>query len=189
MLVGMTESRATPDVRWLTDPERAAWLALAELVIKLPAALDSQLQRDAGLSHFEYMVLAGLSEAPDRTLRMSDLAMFANGSLSRLSHVVKRLEQRGWVRRAACLTDGRYTNAQLTDEGYAKVVATAPGHVERVRALVVDALDPAQLGQLRDIGETILRRVDPEGCTPERSEPWPGRGAASPGQAGGRVPA
>jgi DNA-binding MarR family transcriptional regulator len=184
----MAETGGAADARWLTDSELAAWLALAEMVIKLPAALDSQLQRDAGISHFEYMVLAGLSEAPGRSLRMSDLAMFANGSLSRLSHVVKRLEQRGWVRREACPSDGRYTNALLTDEGYAKVVATAPGHVDRVRALVVDALTPEQLGQLRTIGEAVLRRVDPEGCDPEgcdpeRSEPWPGRRART-----GRTP-
>lgn len=170
--------------RWLTESEQAAWLALAELVIKLPAALDSQLQRDAGVSHFEYMVLAALSEAPGRSLRMSDLAMFANGSLSRLSHVVKRLEQRGWVRREACRADGRYTNALLTDEGYAKVVASAPGHVDRVRALVVDVLSTEQLAQLRAIGETILRRADPEGCRPERSEPWPGRRARTDRAAG-----
>jgi DNA-binding MarR family transcriptional regulator len=166
---------ATAGGRWLSEEEQVAWLALAELVIKLPAALDQQLQRDAGLSHFEYMVLAALSEAPTRSLRMSDLAMFANGSLSRLSHVVKRLEQKGWVRREACPSDGRYTNALLTEEGYAKVASTAPGHVERVRDLVVDALTPEQLGQLRAIGEAILRRADPGGCAPERTEPWPGR--------------
>jgi hypothetical protein len=87
--------------RWLTDDERDAWMPLIGVLIKLPAALDAQLQRDSGLSHFEYMVLSRLSEAPERTLRMSDLAVLANGSLSRLSHVVTRLERRGWVRREA----------------------------------------------------------------------------------------
>lgn len=164
-------------VRWLSGTEQGAWLALAELMIKLPAALDAQLQRDSGISHFEYMVLAGLSEAPGRSLRMSDLAGFANGSLSRLSHVVKRLEQRGWVRREACAQDGRYTNALLTESGYAKVVATAPGHVEQVRALVVDALSPRELAQLQTIGERILRRADPAGCEQGANEAWPGRRA------------
>lgn len=149
--------------RWLSETERDAWMPLAGLMIKLPAALDAQMQRDAGISHFEYMVLAGLSEAPGRTLRMSDLAFLANGSLSRLSHVVKRLEQRGWVRRDPCPEDGRFTNAVLTDEGYRKVVASAPGHVETVRALVVDALTATQLRQLRDIGTRILVNVDPSG--------------------------
>jgi DNA-binding MarR family transcriptional regulator len=150
------------ETRWLSADEQDAWLTLAGVLVKLPSALDAQLERDAGLSHFEYLVLAGLSEAPGRTLRMSNLAVFANGSLSRLSHVVKRLEQRGWVRREPCRDDGRYTNAILTEEGYAKVVASAPGHVETVRALVIDTLTPEQLAQLRDIGGKILAKVDPD---------------------------
>ena len=127
----------------------------------IPGALDAQLQRDAGLSHFEYMVLSRLSEAPERTLRMSDLAVLANGSLSRLSHVVTRLERRGWARRAACPGDGRYTNAVLTGEGWDKVAATAPGHVAGVRQLVVDALTAEQVTQLRDITQAIMSRVVP----------------------------
>ncbi len=147
--------------RWLTDDERDAWIPLIGVLIKLPAALDAQLQRDAGLSHFEYMVLSRLSEAPERTLRMSDLAILANGSLSRLSHVVTRLERRGWVRREACPGDGRYTNAVLTADGWVKVTATAPGHVAAVRELVVDGLSPEQIGQLRDIAQRIMSRVVP----------------------------
>jgi DNA-binding MarR family transcriptional regulator len=147
--------------RWLSPAERDAWVSLAGVLIKLPAALDAQLQRDAGLSHFEYMVLSGLSEAPGHTLRMSDLAELANGSLSRLSHVVTRLERRGWVRREACPGDGRYTNAVLTAEGWEKVAATAPGHVDTVRALVVDALSAGQIGQLHDITRRVMARVAP----------------------------
>jgi len=134
----------------------AAWLPLARLMIKLPAALDAQLRRDAGISHFDYAVLARLSEAPEHTLRMSTLADFANGSLSRLSHVVARLESRGWVTRSPCPDDGRYTDATLTTEGYAKVVATAPGHVDAVRHLVIDPLTRAQLRQLSAITARIL---------------------------------
>lgn len=162
--------------RWLTPDEHDAWIPLAGLLTKLPAALDAQLQRDAGLSQFEYMVLAGLSEAPGRTLRMSQLADLANGSLSRLSHVVTRLERRGWVRREACPGDGRYTNAVLTEEGWAKVAATAPGHVETVRTLVIDAIRPEQIGQLRDIARRIMRRVAPD--DDYEQSPWPGSGAA-----------
>jgi DNA-binding MarR family transcriptional regulator len=146
---------------WLSDDERDAWIRLVGVFIKLPAALDAQLQRDAGISHFEYMVLSRLSEASDRTLRMSDLAVLANGSLSRLSHVVTRLERRGWVRRESCPGDGRYTNAVLTDDGMAKVEATAPGHVAAVRSLVIDALRPDQVEQLRDISQAIMGRVIP----------------------------
>ncbi|HLH58297.1 MAG TPA: MarR family transcriptional regulator, partial [Streptosporangiaceae bacterium] len=164
-----------PGPRWLTPGEHDAWIPLAGLLIKLPAALDAQLQRDAGLSHFECMVLAGLSEAPERTLRLSKLADLANGSLSRLSHVVTRLERRGWVRREPCPGDGRYTNAVLTDEGWAKVVATAPGHVDMVRALVVDAISPEQVGQLRDIARSIMKRVAPD--DDYEQSPWPGSAA------------
>jgi DNA-binding MarR family transcriptional regulator len=137
-----------------------AWLALAALLIKLPAALDAQLQRDAGITHFQYLVMANLSEAPGRTRRMSELAELTNGSLSRLSHVMSRLEDRGWVRREPCPENGRFTNAILTCEGWEKVVATAPGHVETVRHLVIDALNGAQREQLRDIGTVLLDRVE-----------------------------
>lgn len=148
--------------RWLSDEERQTWLALTGVLIRLPSALDAQLQRDAGVSHFEYQVLAGLSEAPDRTLRMSVLALLAEGSLSRLSQVVGRLEQRGWVRREPDPTDGRYTLAILTDAGWDKVVATAPGHVGAVRDLVFDPLTKVQHKQLRDIGRRIMRAIDPD---------------------------
>jgi len=166
-----------PEPPWLSDDERDAWIRLVGVFIKLPAALDAQLQRDAGISHFEYMVLSRLSEASGQTLRMSDLAVLANGSLSRLSHVVTRLERRGWVRREACPGDGRYTNAVLTDEGMATVEATAPGHVAAVRELVIDALRPEQVEQLRDISQAIMGRVIP-------GAEWYGRlphtGASSP---------
>src|SRR5688572_13445457 len=122
--------------RWLDDDEHEVWMALVSMLIRLPAALDAQLLRDAGISHFEYQVMAGLSESPGRTLRMSVLAGLAEGSLSRLSQVVGRLEKRGWVRRTPDPADGRYTLAILTDSGWDKVVATAPGHVAEVRRLV-----------------------------------------------------
>jgi DNA-binding MarR family transcriptional regulator len=153
--------------RWLDADERAAWLSLAGVVTLLPAALDAQLQRDAGLSHFEYMVLAMLSERPSRTARMSELAALANGSLSRLSHVARRLEDQGFLVRQACPEDRRATNAVLTDAGYDKVVTTAPGHVAAVRRLVFDALSPAQRGQLRTIGDQILGQVNPGGSCPD----------------------
>ena len=151
---------------WLDADERAAWLSLVGVVTLLPAALDAQLQRDADLSHFEYMVLAMLSERPTRTARMSELAALANGSLSRLSHVARRLEGQGYLVRQACAEDRRATNAVLTDSGYAKVVATAPGHVTAVRRLVFDALDAEQRAQLRAIGDRILGRVNPGSAGP-----------------------
>ena len=157
--------------RWLSEEETQSWLALVSMVIRLPAALDAQLVRDAGISHFEYQVLAGLSMSPERTRRMSDLAAFADGSLSRLSQVVSRLENRGWIRRTPDPTDGRYTLASLTDDGWDKVVATAPGHVEEVRRLVFDPLTRAQHRQLRDIGHRIVRAIDPDAACLSEREP------------------
>ena len=146
--------------------ERDAWLSLIGVIIRLPASLDTQLQRDAGLSHFEYIVMVNLSNAEGHVLRMSQLAALCHSSLSRLSHVVARLERRGWLRRDPCPDDGRATLATLTDEGFAKLASAAPGHVEAVRDYVIDALDPEQLRQLTAIGETILGRLD--GDTPRR---------------------
>ena len=146
--------------RWLTSEEMQTWLPLVSVLLKLPAALDSQLQRDSGLSHFHYLVLAMLSESPQRTRRMSELALAANGSLSRLSHAVSKLEANGWVRRSGNAADGRYTNATLTDAGWDKVVASAPGHVGAARDLVVDALTPEQLVELRHIALQILQRLE-----------------------------
>jgi DNA-binding MarR family transcriptional regulator len=153
---------APHEPRWLCDEETRTWLALVSLLVRLPTALDAQLQRDAGISHFEYQVIAGLSMSPERTRRMSDLARFVDGSLSRLSQVVSRLEQRGWVRRTPDPADGRYTLAVLTDAGWDKVVATAPGHVEEVRRLVFDPLTRAQHRQLREIGRRVVRAIDPD---------------------------
>ncbi len=148
--------------RWLSDEERRAWLTLGSLLLQLGPALDAQLRHDAGISYFEYTVMSVLSEASDRTRRMSELAALANGSLSRLSQVVTRLEQKGWVRRFPDPTDGRYTLATLTDTGWEKVVETAPKHVNEVRRAVFDPLTKAQVHQLTNIGQRILRVVVPE---------------------------
>jgi DNA-binding MarR family transcriptional regulator len=147
------------DPRWLTDVEQRSWRPLVSLLLRLPAAIDAEFQRDAGITHFEYMVLSSLSEAPDRTLRMSDLAALASGSLSRLSHVVSRLEKRGWIRRESCPGDGRFINAVLTDEGWDKVAATAPGHVEAVRKLVIEALSPEEFRALGEFSQSVLDRL------------------------------
>jgi DNA-binding MarR family transcriptional regulator len=151
------------DTNWLDDPEMAAWVRLAAVLELLPGVLDSQLRRDAELTHFEYFVIAMLSEAPERTLRMTTLAMQTNATLPRLSHVVRRLEDRGLVERFPCPQDARATNARLTPAGWSKVVEAAPGHVANVREHVIEALTPDQVQQLAGIADAILGRLDPEG--------------------------
>ncbi len=151
------------DIPWLSPAERRAWLGLVAVAELLPARLDQQLQRDAALTHFEYQVLAMLSEAPGRTLRMTALARRTNATLPRLSHVVKRLEQRGLVGRAGSPQDRRATDAHLTDAGWEAVVAAAPGHVRTARALTLDALTPQEVDDLTRLTGAMLRRLDPEG--------------------------
>src|SRR4051794_1445783 len=146
--------------RWLSTSEQKAWLALFGLVLKLPAALDAQLQRDSGLRMFEYFVLSSLSMRPGRIAQMSELASIVNGSQSRLSNVVKRLEQRGLVRREPCPGNGRHINAILTDEGWKLVQAAAPGHVSAVRHYVFDLLDACEVDFVREIGQRVLERAD-----------------------------
>ncbi len=151
------------DTAWLDDEERAAWLRLVAVVELLPGVLDTQLRTESGLTHFEYFVLAMLSEAPERTLRMTWLAQRTTATLSRLSHVVQRLEGRGLVERFPCPEDRRATNARLTDSGWDTVVAAAPGHVTTVRRHVFDPLTREQVAQLRDIADAMLTKLDPDG--------------------------
>jgi len=150
------------DTRWLTPDQLRAWKKFVAVVEVLPGVLDSQLQRDADVTHFEYFTMAMLSEAPERTLRMTSLASATNSSLPRLSHVVSRLEKRGYVDRAPCPEDRRATNATLTEDGWQKVVATAPGHVDTVRENVIEPLTAQDVADLDRIMARVLRTIDPE---------------------------
>lgn len=147
------------DAPWLDDAEMETWLALIGVVMRLPGALDGQLRRDAELSYFEYVVLAGLEHAPDQTMRMSDLAFVCNGSLSRLSHVARRLEGEGLITRFACPTDGRSTLATLTDGGRERLATAAPGHVTLVRQLIFDELDEVEVRELGALAKRLLGRI------------------------------
>jgi DNA-binding MarR family transcriptional regulator len=151
------DTEAAEPIQWLNEEELHAWMALAGMMSTLSAAMDRQLQRDAGLTHFEYQVFVGLSRAPERTLRMSELADFTAGQLPRLSQVAARMERRGWLTRRPDPTDGRYTLAGLTDAGMAKLEASAPGHVSAVRRLVFDSLSPAQVRQMTQIARRIVQ--------------------------------
>jgi len=154
-----------PRPRWLSPEELETWRALNLLLARLPAALSSQLQGEAGLSYMEYYVLSSLSEQPDHMIRMSRLALMANAELSRLSHLMTRLEKRGLVRREPDPSDGRFTNAILTESGYTHLVGAAPGHVEEVRKLVFDVLDDDAQRAVRDAAGAIAHHLDHEGSS------------------------
>ena len=148
--------------RWLDDAEMQAWLRLVRVVMLLPGALDRQLRQDAGLTHASYMVLAFLSDAPDRSMRMSELARASATSQSRLSHSVAALEQRGWVQRRPCPQDRRGQVATLTDAGVQVLADTAPGHVAKVRSLVLDPLGPGELEQLSRVAGRLVAQLEAE---------------------------
>jgi DNA-binding MarR family transcriptional regulator len=147
-------------VRWLTAEELDSWLSVVRLMTWLPWSIDQQLQRDSKLGMVEYQVLAILSESSERTLRMSSLAEVTNASLSRLSRVVTRLEKRRLVRRKPDPTDGRFTNAILTEDGFRALAEAAPGHVAHVRSLVIDVLSSEQLRRLGRDADRIMSRID-----------------------------
>jgi DNA-binding MarR family transcriptional regulator len=157
--------RARPDageqpVKWLTAAEVDSWLSVVRLITWLPWSIDQQLRRDSNLGMVEYQVLARLSQSPEQTMRMSSLADLANASLSRLSHLVKRLEEGGLVRREADPADGRFTNAILTEKGFRTLAGAAPGHVAHVRSLVIDVLSPEQLRRLGRDANRVTSRID-----------------------------
>ncbi|MFL6027925.1 MAG: MarR family winged helix-turn-helix transcriptional regulator [Friedmanniella sp.] len=146
--------------RWLDDDELQAWLKLAGVMLKLSPALDSQLQRDCDLTHFDYLCLAMLSESDDRTLPMSELAAQTNASLSRLSHVISKLEKRGWVVRNPSPHSRRVTLVSLTEDGWKVLVDAAPGHVATVRSLVFDDLSREDVAALERIAGHIVERIE-----------------------------
>jgi DNA-binding MarR family transcriptional regulator len=155
------DSAEAAEPRWLDADEQKAWRAWLYSAQLLLDRLDRELIHGTGISHAYYEILVALSEAPDRMLRMSELADRCLSSRSRLSHAVSRLEERGWVRRQVCAEDGRGQLAVLTDEGFAALEGAAPVHVESVRTNLFDQLSPEQVEAMRDLGETLLRHLDP----------------------------
>jgi len=155
----MTQHSTTPP-RWLDQREQAAWRAFLAMIRVVQEKSERQLQQDSAMPHTYYLILAMLSEAPDRTLRMSELAAIAGSSQSRLSHAATRLEESGWIERRRCLTDKRGYLATLTDEGFAVLVATAPGHVAAVRSALFDPLSKEQVDQLASIAGTVVAAAE-----------------------------
>jgi DNA-binding MarR family transcriptional regulator len=166
IVVGVTGTR------WLDAAEQRAWRAYLEATNLLFDVLDRQLQQDAGMPHGYYEILVRLSESPERSMRMSELAVATRSSRSRLSHAVARLEERGWVERVDCPTDRRGQVAHLTDAGFAVLEAAAPGHVEMVHTYVVDRLTPEQISQLEAIGAAIVSGLAAAPCpsSPDSSD-------------------
>src|SRR3954469_23557083 len=155
------QAAPAPGTRWLDAEEQKAWRAWLYSSLLLQDRLDRELTHGTGISHAYYEVLVALSEAPERRMRMSELADRCLSSRSRLSHAVSRLEERGWVAREVCVEDGRGLLAVLTDEGFAALEGAAPVHVESVRTHLFDQLSPEQVAAMREIGETLLRHLDP----------------------------
>jgi DNA-binding MarR family transcriptional regulator len=147
------------ETRWLDEDEQETWRAYLWTTQLVFESLDRQMQRDAGMPHAYYIILAMLSERPSRTMTMTELARIVRYSPSRLSHAVARLEDEGWVRRTRHPQDRRTTLAQLTDEGMTVVEATAPGHVGEVRRILFDALTPEQISALGDITTSLLAKL------------------------------
>jgi DNA-binding MarR family transcriptional regulator len=154
------------ETRWLDAQEQQTWTQLSTMILRLQPVLSAQLQREFGISQFEYLIMARLSEAPRSMLRMSVLATTTGSSLPRLSQAVGRLEKRGWLSRQPDAEDGRYTVAVLARAGLRRLQEAAPSHVHTVRELVFDRLTRAQVRQL---GAICLRIVD--GLPPDES--WP----------------
>lgn len=151
----------TQEPRWLSPEQTRTWLALWSVSEWMSTRLDEQLKRDEGVGHTDYFPLAQISMAPDEQLTMTELACLSNMSPSRLSHVVSRLEDRGWVKRQASPTDRRTNIAMLTDEGRDFVRRAAPGHVEHVRSLIFDGLTDEENRQLGNLLTKVMMRINP----------------------------
>lgn len=149
----------TSETEWLTDEQLRQWKSLMALMMALPPALDAQLKRDSGLNSFEYHVLARLSDQPAGKLRMSELSTYTQGSPSRLSHAVARLERAGWIERRSA--EARCVNAHLTEAGRRKLAESAPAHVREVRRLVIDQLTAEQLDALGAAARLVVGQIEP----------------------------
>jgi DNA-binding MarR family transcriptional regulator len=157
----MSPTQTSPSkTRWLSQDEQSAWRAFLAMQKLIRDRLERQLQQDAGMPMTYYVILAMLSEAPERTMRMTELASIAGTSQSQLSHAATRLEDSGWIERRRCLDDKRGYLAVLTDEGFEVLTKAAPSHVESVRSVLFDALSPAQVRQLKEIADAVTTHAD-----------------------------
>ncbi len=148
---------------FMSADEHRTWASVMSLLALLPNQIDQQLLRDEQLGHFEYLTLASLAQLESRRERSGDLAARTNATRPRMSHTLRRLESRGYVRRLPAADDARSIVVELTESGMQKIVAATPAHVANVRHLVLDALSPEQQHELRDLLLLVLKRLDPDG--------------------------
>lgn len=146
--------------RWLDDDEQRAWRAYLRMQARLAAALNRQLQATSKLSLADYDVLVQLTEAPQGRLRPYELQRALDWEQSRLSHHLCRMQRRGLVVREQCPEDARGAYVVVTDAGRQAITAAAPGHVQTVRALVFDALEPGQVSVLKRLATQVLERIE-----------------------------
>ncbi|MEU6741695.1 MarR family winged helix-turn-helix transcriptional regulator [Streptosporangium sandarakinum] len=155
------------DTPWLSEAEMSAWLAYLTASHLLERRIEEQLKADSGLTHAQYEILAKLSAAPGRRMRMTELARSAVVSKSGLTYQIGRLEKRGLVARTACPSDERGVLAVLTDRGMRCLEKTAPGHVAVVRAFLIDQLTPEELaGMTRIMSKAAAVMTSPYGDAP-----------------------
>lgn len=147
------------ETNWLTTEQQRVWRAWLRGTLRLNQYLDGDLRR-FGISLAEYEILANLSEAPERRLRMSELADAVQQSRSRLTHTVTRLEKAGHVQRSTCAADGRGVWAEVTDEGFALLEDIAPHHVAAVRRILIDAVPADDLAAVGRVMNAILSVAD-----------------------------
>jgi len=162
-MAGETMPDGTP-VRWLTEEQQRSWRAYRDGTARLLEVLARELEDDAQLSSGEYEVLVRLSEAPGRTMRMSEIAHEVAHSRSRLTHTIRRMEEQGLVSRLPCVEDARGVNCTMTEKGWQVLVAAAPSHVQSVRDHLVDVLTPEQFAALGDAMETVRLHLTGGAC-------------------------
>jgi DNA-binding MarR family transcriptional regulator len=146
--------------RWLDSIQQRDWRAYVDGSVRLTEVMDRDLKSKHGLSMSEYEILVRLSEAPERRLRMAELAENASQSRSRLSHTCARLESKGLVQRGSCPNDKRGVFAHLTEEGFAALDRAARDHVETVRDFFVDVVEPTDLEAIGRAFAAVLKRIE-----------------------------
>ncbi len=159
----MSVARSGPnsETPWLSPAETALWTRFMRVQKQLFAALNRQLQADSGLSLTDWDVLVALTADHSGSQRVSDLAHTLGWERSRLSHHATRMQKRGLLERVECPEDGRAAIYHLTEAGWQASRAAAPKHVQTVRQLFLDPLDPAHIASMTEALQLIIAQLEP----------------------------